>query len=108
MAEKRERVRKDPLFPRAVKRLKDIDVEDYKDSVRTKAMNRWYFIVAYAPETCEVGRLLVTALGKMKTNSEIREFFENILAKKSTATLMKRSGSILLFISFCKKKGFRK
>ena len=45
LKEKRATTRKNPMFPRAVKRLKDIKTEDYKDTVRARAMNRWYLIL---------------------------------------------------------------
>ena len=61
-----------------MKILKDLKTQDYRDSVRARAMNRWYLIVSAAPEASEVGRLLITALGKLNTNEEVREFFEDI------------------------------
>jgi hypothetical protein len=48
---------------------------------------------------------MLTLVAKLRTNSDIREFFENILAKKATGTLMKRAGSLIRFLTYCKRRG---
>ena len=61
-------------------------------------MNRWFVKVAICPEASQAGRLMLTLASKLHTNKDIREFFENILAKKANGTLMKGAGSIVRLV----------
>ena len=92
-------------FPRAVKRLQDIDAGSYKDAIRARAMNRWYLILGFCPEASATGRLMLSLVGRLKTNDDIRNFLENVLARKSTGTLLKRAGSFLKYMVYCKQRG---
>ena len=52
-----------------------------------------------------MGRLMFTLASKVRTSEDISEFFENILAKKATSTLMKWAGSIIRILTCYKIRG---
>ena len=92
-------------FPLATRRLKDLTVADASDLLRSRALGRWKQIIQVCPEASDIGRTLLRELQHLKDDASLIGILNDTVAKKSASTLLKRSGEVLKFVSFCVKRG---
>ena len=103
-AEIRE-IRKMTVFPAAVKRLRDLRPLEAEDALRAKALSRWTFIISVCPEASSTGRALIRMIGHLKTNDSLNKIIEDLTAKRAPSTVLKRAGSMMKFLAYCKSRG---
>jgi hypothetical protein len=100
----RQKFKSAATFPAAVRRLQTISSVEYQDALRRRAISRWYFIISQAPEASATGRVMLQMLSKLRTDKDIHEFLDHVLAKKPPSTLLSRAGPIMKYIAFCKQE----
>ena len=89
----------------AVRKLKLIDMVEIEDHLRLRALVRWRVIVESDLEASVVGRQLSELVTDLQADLVITSTIEDVFAKKSTATLLKRSGSVILYVKWTRKQG---
>ena len=90
-------------FPVSSRRIQDMRVTDSTDLLRSRALARWKQIIQLSPESSDTGRLLLREVQHLKDDATLVRILGDTVAKKAASTLLKRSGEILKFMSFCMK-----
>ena len=96
---------KQSVFPMATRRIRDMLATDATDLLRSRALGRWKQLLQLCPEGSDLGRLLLREVQHLKDDACLLRILNDTVAKKSAGTLLKRSGEILKFVSFCAKIG---
>ena len=65
----------------------------------------WLHIISISPESSATGRIMCDMVAHLKTDNEMLELVDRILAKKAAGTMYKRASSFMRFVLFCKKNG---
>ena len=86
----------------------NIDTEDGDDYLRLRALVKWRVIIESDLEACEVGLQLTELVNDLKAEALIRSTISDIFAKKSTATMLKRSSAILRYLQWAKKQALER
>ena len=97
-------VLKQAVFPMALRRVRDLSISFSTDQLREKALKRMLLIVQCNPEASGIGRTMLREIALLKTDAALIALMKDFFAKKSTATLNKRAGSILRYIHWCHKR----
>ena len=101
----RERTVKHTTFPGAVRRIRDLTPTESIDVTRRKACMMWLHIISISPESSATGRIMCDMVAHLKTDNEMLELVDRILAKKAAGTMYKRASSFMRFVLVCKKNG---
>jgi hypothetical protein len=92
------------VWARAAKNLKDFEWRQNEDAARDRAMLRVKVVVATNLEQSELGRTLVSEIIKFQSDSRMKQIIVDTFAKKSTSTILKRTGAMLLFLVWYRTK----
>ena len=79
-------------------RFRFVAVRETDDALRERAVFTWRMISESGLEATKVGRTLLKLSEQLATNAAIKNTIDDGFATKSTATLVKRGGSILSFV----------
>ena len=101
----RNKAKAQSSFPMSARRLKDMCVADSTDLLRNRALGRWKLIIQICPEASDRGRTLLNELHHLKDDASLIRILSDTDAKKAASTLLKRSGEVLKFVSFCVRRG---
>ena len=94
-----------PTYPAAVKRLRDMKPSESEDAIRSKGLGRWLLIISACPEASGVGRSMVRNISHLQTDASLNKALEDLCARKSPATILKRAGTLLKYIVHCSNQG---
>ena len=76
------------------------------DELRTAALTKMRTLVLYDVQSSKLGKQLLTLGGSLVEESVIRSTFQDAMAVKATATLVKRSAAIWSFATWALSDGF--
>lgn len=91
-------------FSRRVVRVRRLEVAS-ETALRARAVERWLLIVKMKPEASDVGRMLLNSVQFLCSNDELSMSIKDVLAPKSTRTLLKRGADLTKYVLWCTKKG---
>jgi hypothetical protein len=86
-------------------RLKDVHWKKSEDEARSKAILKWRALLLTAPALSKIGRELLELLAEGTSDLTVSEFLDDVMARKSPATLEKRANALLAFSFWCAKEG---
>lgn len=89
-------------FMSAKARIRFVAVRETDDALRERAVFTWRMIAESDLEATKVGRTLLKLSEQLATNAAIKNSIDDVFATKSTATLVKRGGSILSFVHWAR------
>ena len=98
---------KRPAFPAALRRLARVKLPLSEDALRHRALLRWRVIVELDLEASSLGGQLTYLCDSLRPDADslIAECLADTFSGKSTATLTKRSSSLLAFFEYCHGQG---
>jgi hypothetical protein len=70
---------------------------------RSTAIMTWKDIIVFCPEASVLGRTLLADLLAFSSDLHLISVIEDVCSGKSTSTLSKRGGHLMLYIAFCKR-----
>lgn len=89
----------------AVRKLRNVDLADTDDYLRLRGLNRWRVIIESDLEASTVGRQLSDLVMDLMADAIISATISDVFARKSTATMLKRAASIMLYMSWARHCG---
>lgn len=90
-----------PAYVRAVRRLKNVSWTEGKLVERDRAIEMWRIILNQSLVSSVTGRQLLEDGATMKSDCSINSTIRDTFQPKSTATLLKRAGSLLRYVKWC-------
>ena len=93
------------IYPSAVKRMRDMKPSELEDALRSKALGRWLIFLSICPECSGAGRTMIQMIGRLKTDADLNSLLEDLCARKAPSTLLKRAGSMLKMVMYCRNLG---
>ena len=91
-------------FSSRVARVRRLEVES-ESSFRTRAVTRWVNLLRMCAENCKLGRQLLEDVRVMKSDESLQRSVSDVLAPKSTRTLLKRGADLMNFVTWCDLNG---
>lgn len=96
---------KKPKLAFAARCVNRLGWEESEDLLRQRALNRWRIIVEIDLTSTSFGRSLIEEFNSLEAEDRLVLSFRDVFARKSTATLVKRSSSLLDFLKWATQHG---
>ena len=93
-------IRTERAFEVIAKKFCDVAWPNLLDAKRDRAMKRWQLILSSAPEAFGAAARIVKATDGTLDESDVARNITDIFANKSSSTLMKRAGALMMFLAW--------
>ena len=97
-----EPLTKRPKLSFAARCINKLTLEQSEDLLRQRALDRWRLIVESDLTATSFGRMLVDEFDSLECETRIVLSFKDAFARKSTATLAKRSGCLMDYLKWAR------